>query len=91
MTRKQSAKRPAPSAAKWALLAEAALPAAVLSTTGRLQQTSASLRELLGFTAKELRTLRWADLTHPAVAPETARPASDPRRRQVPAIRDSRG
>lgn len=70
MTRKQSARRPAPSTAKWALLAEAGLPAAVVSASGRLQQTSASLRELLGYTAKELRTLRFADLTHPGVAPE---------------------
>lgn len=70
MTRKQSARRPAPSAAKWALLAEAGLPAAVVSASGRLQQTSASLRELLGYTAKELRTLRFADLTHPGVEPE---------------------
>ena len=65
MTRKQSARRPAPSTAKWALLAEAGLPAAVVSASGRLQRTNASLRELLGYTAQELRTLRWADLTHP--------------------------
>lgn len=72
MTHKQSAPRPAPSASKWALLAEAGLPAVVLSAAQRLQQPSASLRELLGFTAKELRTLRWADLTHPGVAPGRA-------------------
>jgi PAS domain-containing protein len=59
------------------LFGRAALPAALLSPTGRVLRTNESLRELLGRSASELRKAAWADLTHPEFGPSSGRSLFD--------------